>query len=415
MRTIVRLCREIGVRVLNYLDDFLWAAKQGEENELVEFVLDLLTSLGWKLNEKGNLTPQHVAEFLGMTINTETYTVETPQRKMNEIKALAEDMKKAICEGRNIKMTDLQKLAGTIRATSIAVKAAPEWTREMNRWIARMENEGMRERNTQTTNTTELKNELDVWTEMERYNGAPIDNPEHQLTIYTDSGEQGWGGTCGTMRVAGNLPVEVIGKSSTKRELYGLRMMVQTEEMREKLRGKRVKVRMDSQAAVALLMRGGGQKDELNEEIKKWWKECEQNGIQATYEWIPREDNETADRLSKKNEFDCKITNMTERGREKASEFARKEGHASFITPSFNAITKTISDIIQDGREEVMIVPEWPAQAWWPKIMYTNVKAEMIGDSHEVYKTDERGYVKDMPKYKMWAVVIGREREGKQQ
>ena len=146
-----------------------------------------------------------------MKIDTETYTVETPQRKMDDIKLLVEDMKRVINEGGHITISDLQKLAGTIRATSIAVKAAPVWTREMNRWIARMENEGIRTRNTRTTDTTELRKELEVWTEIEKYNWAPIDSPEHQLTIYTDSGEQGWGGTCGTTRVAGNLPVEVIG------------------------------------------------------------------------------------------------------------------------------------------------------------------------------------------------------------
>ncbi len=84
---------------------------------------------------------------------------------------------------------------------------------------------------------------------------------------------------------------------------------------------------------IALLMRGGGQKEELNEKIKEWWKICREEEISATYEKIPREENKEADKLSKVNEINNDRNNMTEQAVEKAVRFANKHRHADFITP----------------------------------------------------------------------------------
>ena len=100
---------------------------------------------------------------------------------------------------------------------------------------------------------------------------------------------------------------------------------------------------------------------------------------------------------------------MTKEAIDRAVRFANKHKHADFITPTFNAITNTINDIIQDETEKVMIVPEWPAQSWWPKIMKEGVNREMIGTSHMIYRGEGR-YREKMPKYNMWVVTISGKR-----
>jgi hypothetical protein len=94
-------------------------------------------------------------------------------------------------------------------------------------------------------------------------------------------------------------------------------------------------------------------------------------------------------------------------------------GHNRIETPSFNSITKTISDIIQDRTEKIIIVPEWPAQAWWLKVMRADTKATMIGTSHTVYKRGRDRKMENRAIYKMWAVVMrggrGREKGEEQQ
>jgi hypothetical protein len=56
---------------------------------------------------------------------------------------------------------------------------------------------------------------------------------------------------------------------------------------------------MDSLAAVRNLINGGGPVKELNDLMKEWFDWCTTNNIVCTYEWIPREENKSADGLSK--------------------------------------------------------------------------------------------------------------------
>ena len=134
------------------------------------------------------------------------------------------------------------------------------------------------------------------------------ENPLHQVTVFVDASETGYGGYCGSHTVAGVLPTDVIGTSSTLRELCGVRLL--TEELAERLQNKRVKYVLDSQPAIANLIKGGGDKSSLNDAIKEWWRICQRLSITPSYEWVPRENNKDADKLSKANEYD--VTRLTD-------------------------------------------------------------------------------------------------------
>jgi hypothetical protein len=408
MRTIVRLCRALGIRVLNYLDDFLWASKPSEANTLKDFVLFLLPSLGWKLNDKCNLNPSNYASFLGMEIDTKKYWVMAPERKIQDIKNLVQGALENIKNKSFITVHSLQVLTGTIRATSIAVKPASAWTREMNRCIARCEEKEVPYMNTTTEDMTRLTAELNFWALCDKHNGASIDHPSHQLTVHCDSSETGYGGWWGTRKVAGILPWSIIGTSSTLRELCGLRLL--TEQIASHLQNKRVKFVMDSQPAVANLTNGGGTKEVLNDEIKQWWAVCEKYNIQSSYEWVPREENTEADRLSKSVEFKHSIDELNEQTRQTAQQFALIHGLTSFDCISFNSIQNHINNLIIDMRASAMIVPEWQAQAWWPILMTKGKPCLLLGTTHQIYNTDSlaqrQGYVETIPRWRMWIVLF---------
>jgi hypothetical protein len=51
-RTVVRFARNIGVRVLNFYDDFLWASAASEGERLAQWVAWFLPAAGWLLNGK---------------------------------------------------------------------------------------------------------------------------------------------------------------------------------------------------------------------------------------------------------------------------------------------------------------------------------------------------------------------------
>ena len=348
MRTIVRLCRALGIRVLNYLDDFLWASHPSQAETLTLFVKDLLTSLGWKFNDKCMFTPSHQVEFLGMLVDSEKYWVTVPERKVQDIKQLVTDMKKKINEKGVVTVHSLQVLGGTIRATSIAIKPATAWTREMNRCIARCEDDNTTYINTKHHDMSKLTHELDFWSSFDRHNGASIDHPLHQTTVTCDSSVSGYGGACGAMKVSGVLPWQVIGRSSTLREITGLRLLC--TKMIEHLANRRVKFVMDSQPAIANLTKGGGVVDELNDEIKRWWTLCDSHNIQATYEWVPREQNEEADKLSKAHEFPHTIEEIKLEIKDKARRFCVEHKINDYEAIHYNAIDMKIRELTAEKK-----------------------------------------------------------------
>jgi len=112
-----------------------------------------------------------------------------------------------------------------------------------------------------------------------------------------DAGEMGYGGVMDGKTVSGDLPVDIIGCSSTRRELVALRLAA--ADMVERLKGRQVTIKMDSIPAVRNLIKGGGNKPDLSWEVKQWYLFCEEHKMECEYEWVPREQNEAADTASK--------------------------------------------------------------------------------------------------------------------
>ncbi len=73
----------------------------------------------------------------------------------------------------------------------------------------------------------------------------------------------------------GELPLDVLGPSSTRRELRGLRLL--GASMMHALRDRRVTFFLDSFTAVRNLIKGGGPKPDLCDEVRQWWQFCQQH------------------------------------------------------------------------------------------------------------------------------------------
>ena len=255
-------------------------------------------------------------------------------------------------------------------------------------------------------NTDRLKEELQFWLDVRRYNGATIDNPAYQIEVNVDASETGYGATLGSTKCSGTLPTHLIGTSSTLREVWAV--ILSSQEMLPKLVNRRVKYNMDSQPAVANLTKGGGDKPTINDAIKTWWLMCEHNKIEPSYEWIPREENTEADELSKANEFDT--SQMQASVEYTARQFAHAYGLGVHLTPSYNAIDSTMTRATEDDCTIALVVPEWQAQGWWPLLMTQGRPCLRLGTTHEVYHTTSNaqteGFVHNLPKWNIWIVIF---------
>ena len=195
--------------------------------------------------------------------------------------------------------------------------------------------------------------------------------------------------------VSGELPNEVLGTSSTKRELTALYMVGQS--LKEHLRNKRVLIKMDSFAAVRNLIKGGGAIENLNAEIKKWYNFCTQSNIDCSYEWVKRELNEQADAASKQAAVSYTLFQSVSRLiqdwlKPMQLKVQTKNGESKYQTnipihtPVFDKISLRLTSIIQGWGYTVIVVPLWSSQAWWSTLLQHKKVQLNLGHVQQVYE-----------------------------
>jgi hypothetical protein len=221
------------------------------------------------------------------------------------------------------------------------------------------------------------KYELQFWnSNIELVNGAPIRDPVHSVALWVDAGEHAFGAhTERTTLPPTPLPTHLINTSSTQRELYGL--VHSAQALVSELKQRHVLIQMDSFAAIRNLINGGGPVQGLSALVKQWVSWCMTHGITATYKWIPREQNDKADRLSKALDRTYALSQramaMIQERWGAVTPFERSHVHTPttnrlIAIPAFGQIANTIHIIEQYALDVVIVVPVWRGQAWWLRL-----------------------------------------------
>jgi len=80
-RPVTSFCRAIGISVVAYLDDFLWADKLDRIEELKEFILWLMGQLGFTVStKKSQLDPSQLVQFLGLLFDSKRFSYHVLRR-----------------------------------------------------------------------------------------------------------------------------------------------------------------------------------------------------------------------------------------------------------------------------------------------------------------------------------------------
>lgn len=399
MRELVRFLRTLGVSVLNYLDDFLFSERREAAEALVEFVRWLLPKLGWLFSEdKCVWVPASVVVFFGLIVDAERFEYRVPPDKLSRVVAFIRAMRERAHASEPIAVHDLQILTGTLQSYRICVEPVQVWTRGMYADMARaafLSHIFVGE---------ETKEELDFWAQrLEKLNGRTIAHPLATDVLRVDASEYGWGAVLNsTFPASGFLPTELIGKSSTLRELRGLRLAA--EQLASKFTGSRLRVEMDSNPAVRNLINGGGPVPELCLEVKLWWAWCEERKLQPQYVWIRREENKEADRLSKAD--GRKWTVRPEVKQMLTKHWALSD--VEFSAPEFGAVGFVLKLTQRDRRRVGMVFPGWPAQSWWPEIHRYARQVLELGDTTQIYErvSVEKRIGSGEPSWRVFAALL---------
>lgn len=378
MREVVRFLRILGISVLNYLDDFLFSARKERIAALVQFIRWLLPRLGWVFSDdKCSWEPSAVVVFFGLLVDAERFEFRVPTDKLKRVAAVVKMMRDCVQRGEPISVHDLQVLTGTLQSYRVCIEPVQVWTRSMYADIARA---GYASRVWVSSDTSE---ELDFWhSRLEQLNGRTIAHPLATDVLRVDASEFGWGAVLNsTFQASGFLPIETIGKSSTLRELRGLRLA--SAELAPKPSGKRLRVEMDSYPAVRNLINGGGPVQELCAEVKAWWAWCEQREIKPQYVWIRREENKEADKLSKADGRKWTVRAAVRQAISERWSLLDTE----FSAPEFGAIGFVLKLAQRDRRRVGLVYPGWPAQSWWPEIHQRARDVVELGNTRDAYES----------------------------
>ena len=298
MRELVMLWRRNGIRVLPYLDDFLFL-EQGEQACLLlsKRVERDFSSAGLLINlDKCSRTPSQQIRHLGFDVDFLAGLFKVPADRWENLQASVDAILSA--RGGRVPARKVASLVGTVISMRLAWGPVTQlYTRHLyalvnavlslNCWVAVSE---------------EAASELLFWQQLPRLRFEASIWPCHRglsVRVATDASDLGWGGhtMSGPLAVAHEyFTVEERLESSTFRELLGASRCLQA--MVHRCEGRLVVLQVDAMNLLGIINRGS-RRLALNVLARDLFWFCLRHKITLAVEWVPREVNSVADDISK--------------------------------------------------------------------------------------------------------------------
>ena len=400
MRPLVKKWRGSGIRCVVYLDDgifgSLWKRVTAKHSVIIKSDLE---NAGFTLNEdKSILEPVQKAIFLGFLIDTVAFKFSVPEEKLEKLKSL---ILSALHTSQSISARQVAKIAGSIISMGPGIGPLTRlFTRKMYQFIDetptwdRGHNLG-----------SGAYEEMAFWLKnLNQVNGFAI--KEHHVInkiIYSDASDHAYGGyvmeRLGNKIVHGVFSNEEKEKSSTYRELVAVKYVLQS--FANNLRHQVVLWHSDN-ANTAKIINNGSPKDDLQALAIDIFETSLQFDIQIVSKWIPREENEEADAISKFYDTDSwgiddetfdfiqaqfgrvtvdRFASSTNRklarfdarfycpGVENVNTFTSHWGQEfNWLCPPISLIGEALKHAKRCKSEGVLLVPEWKSAYFWPLI-----------------------------------------------
>ena len=394
--------RQCGHIISGYIDDqYLQGKTQQKCIANVIAAITLFENLGLVIHpEKSVIVPQQRLVFLGFIIDSVLMTVSLTQDKITKIKTLLSSLLENSC---CVKIRELAKVIGHLISSLPGVKYGALYYRnlEMNKVAALKLAKGNFEE-TMCISHNGIS-ELNWWLCNLDSSCNTIRCPPVDVTLYSDASLQGWGAAMNKKSTGGMwLPTE---SEHHINYLELLAAFFALQCFHSSLSGKHVKIMIDNTSAVFQINNMGTcHSEECNSLVVQIWEFCISHNIPwLTAAHIPGSSNVIADgesrhfhsqdtewmlnsqlltRALRTLNFQPEIDLFASRLNKQLPVFCsfRPDPEASFKTaftiswankklycfPPFSCISQVLQKIIQDQTTCVVVVPDWPTQAWYP-------------------------------------------------
>lgn len=311
--SLVRAWRSAGLHVFAYLDDILVLADSAEEHgRAVAKVLGDLRAAGIIVSsKKAFLLPYRTLEFLGLLVDIPARAFALPAAKLGRIR---EEARALLGSGGSVH--DVEALIGRMAFAALAVPFARYFYTHLTAALS----EAVAAARDRVQLNAGAVAELEWWLSGDAHYLADRWWPWHQaharvriaerdapgqrgrphVTASCDASETGVGWTPPDSAVVLDepLPADLLGASSTTRELYGMCRTVETGRFRE---GQAVRLLCDNAAAVATAA-GRSATVGTVAMARRLWRAAMAAGVTIVPEWLSRDELHDVDAGSRRSE-----------------------------------------------------------------------------------------------------------------
>ena len=291
--------RQAGYFLLNYVDDFLGAEHKEKVQQAFTHLTQLLSSLGVETAPEKIVPPTTRIEFLGVTFDSITMTIEVTPERVKQMLAELNSWNTRIHATRK----EVESLIGKLQFASKCVKPGRTFIARLIEWLKTVD------RKRKYSIPKEARKDIAWWGKfLENYNGISLlwltNIPTPDTILASDACTKGFGAICSKQYIKGTFPEQWHGNNIAHLEM--LAVLAEVRTWKEQITGKYFWILVDNEAVATILNTGASRDTFLQNALREIMMLAAHNNFMIKAKHIRGVDNRIPDWLSRWGEQEAR-------------------------------------------------------------------------------------------------------------